>query len=575
MINFKLNKNKLTIIFILIVGFLSLFRIYVGSNLQLWFVTTAHCDDLLLINYADLVGHFTNWNFESLVKNMSYSLFLSFVKFSGIPYSICLSILWVIAALLVLYVVYKFLTKNKIVLLFSFIFILFAPIGFDIATGLRIYRHAIMAPITLISLTALFIFLNYTLKKFNWITVVWGVIAGFTFSFNYYIKEDGITFLPILIVTVFAALIYNIFKTYKSSKKFNIFNFLKIIVACLLPLIVFAGLTIGYEQVNNHYFGVSEINTRSGGELGNFYHNLLKIDDGNKTKEILVPPSTIEKAWNASSTLKSHPELFNHWMHTPWAAGNLYENPLPGDLIMWSLRGTLSDVGLFNNEKSVNEFFKQVNSELEKSFEDGSLNKSDEIFITDSLNGKNMDEISELKTPFIDGLKINLFYEYVRAVQQPVDTEADITSQLVSNDMTRFAESFLNEKIHTNKELHTSQRNAIHFAELDIMVYQYISYIIVLLTIVGFVGLIINQFKNRFKDKNLNMLLIFEIMLIGTFLVQIFAIAWFTSWINQPPIDRMEYYTAGCQGLFALFEILAICGGFKILKKLGEVKNKN
>lgn len=563
MIKFKENKNLVLAIFISIIIFLSLLRLYIGSNLQLWFVTTAQCDDLLMLDYSILTDHFTHWNYNSLVKDMSYSIFLAFVKFSTIPYSVWLSVLWIISALLVAYAIYKFLTKNKIAILLSFVFILFAPIGFDIATGLRIYRHAIMPPATLICLTSLFIFLNYTFKGFNWTTVIWGIFSGLAFSFNYYIKEDGVMFLPILIITVLCVLIVNL---YKSNKK-TILDSVKIIAICLLPLIIFAGTTVAYEQVNNHYFGISKINTRTDGELGEFYHILLKIDDENKTSEILVPPSTIEKAFNASPTLKSHPELFNQWMKTPWAGGDLYTNNLAGDIIAWSLRISLSQAGLFNNEIEADNFFKQVNAELNQALDNGTLEKSDKIFITDSLNGKDINEIYSLKTAIINGLNINLFYEYVRATQKPVDNGVDISSQLVSNDRVNFAESIVNEEIPTNNELTNTEKSAIHFAELDILAYHYSSYIIVLLTVLGFFALFISQIKNRFKDRQLNLLLLYEIMLLGTFLVQIFAIAWFTSWINQPTIDRMEYYTSGCQAIFALFETLAIIGGFVVFQK--------
>lgn len=563
MIKFKENKNLVLVIFISIIIFLSLLRLYIGSNLQLWFVTTAQCDDLLMLDYSILTDHFTHWNYNSLVKDMSYSIFLAFVKFSTIPYSVWLSVLWIISALLVAYAIYKFLTKNKIAILLAFIFILFAPIGFDIATGLRIYRHAIMPPAILICLTSLFIFLNYTFKGFNRTTVIWGIFSGLAFSFNYYIKEDGVMFLPILIITVLCVLIVNL---YKSNKK-TILDSVKIIAICLLPLIIFAGTTVAYEQVNNHYFGISKINTRTDGELGEFYHILLKIDDENKTSEILVPPSTIEKAFNASPTLKSHPELFNQWMKTPWAGGDLYTNNLAGDIIAWSLRISLSQAGLFNNEIEADNFFKQVNAELNQALDNGTLEKSDKIFITDSLNGKDINEIYSLKTAIINGLNINLFYEYVRATQKPVDNGVDISSQLVSNDRVNFAESIVNEEIPTNNELTNTEKSAIHFAELDILAYHYSSYIIVLLTVLGFFALFISQIKNRFKDRQLNLLLLYEIMLLGTFLVQIFAIAWFTSWINQPTIDRMEYYTSGCQAIFALFETLAIIGGFVVFQK--------
>ena len=63
------------------------------------------------------------------------------------------------------------------------------------------------------------------------------------------------------------------------------------------------------------------------------------------------------------------------------------------------------------------------------------------------------------------------------------------------------------------------------------------------------------------------MLLGFEILLLGTFLVYIFAIAWFS--ISQVPSTNSSYmvlYAIPTQALIILFEILSILGFFSILK---------
>ena len=74
---------------------------------------------------------------------------------------------------------------------------------------------------------------------------------------------------------------------------------IKYAVICLIPILIFGASTLTYKEINNHYFGIDEINTRTGGEMGEFWENLLKIDDSTKNNTIWVTSTTLEKAWDA------------------------------------------------------------------------------------------------------------------------------------------------------------------------------------------------------------------------------------------------------------------------------------
>ncbi|WP_299524452.1 hypothetical protein [uncultured Methanobrevibacter sp.] len=339
----------------------SLLRIYIGVNLPIWFFSIGVHDDLLLIKYANLPFHFHNWDITTLVKGISYPVFLFFVNLSGFSYRFWLSLCWIIAALVISLGVYKFITKNKAVILLIFLFISFLPIGFDSDCALRVYRNAIISPFTIMFLGCLFIFIGEVISKIqnNKKILFWGILLGLLFTFTFYIKEDGIMDVPMFLIPIFIVLIFKVFNEFKHTKinRNNLSGLTKIIVLCLIPILIFGIGTMSYKEINNHYFGIDEINTRTGGELGEFYHNLLKIDDANKTTNVWIPVSTLEKAWNASPTLHAHPELLNDLKHSTWANGDLNKNPIEGDLITWALRDSLSNVSLFNNESQANDFF--------------------------------------------------------------------------------------------------------------------------------------------------------------------------------------------------------------------------
>ena len=356
----KLNIMKFSEkIFIPLLILFSIARSYIGYYIPYWFRIRGNHDDLLLFSYAYLNYHFTHWNINSLVKTMSYPIFLFFVKISHIPYGISLSILWIISGLLVIYAIYKFVSKNKLWLILIFIFIIFMPIAFDVYAGARIYRNAIMIPCIISCLTSLFIFISLAISKNKNIKqlILWAIILGVLFTFNYYIKEDGILTMPIFIVSIVSVILYNFYEN--RNKKM-----IKYAVICIIPILILGASTLTYKEINNHYFGIDEINTRTGGEMGEFWQNLLKIDDSTKNNRNWVTSTTLEKAWDASPTLKSRPDLFNSMIKSKWTK-NLTTDPIKGDHVAWELRDAMAKVGLYSNEKQASDFMKQVNDELE------------------------------------------------------------------------------------------------------------------------------------------------------------------------------------------------------------------
>ena len=561
----KLNIMKFSEkIFIPLLILFSIARSYIGYYILYWFFIRGTHDDLVFFSYADLNYHFTHWNINSLVKTMSYPLFLFFVKISHIPYGICLSILWIISGLFVIYAVYKFISKNKLWLLLIFIFIIFMPIAFDIYAGMRVYRNAIMIPSIISCLTSLFIFISLAISKNKNIKqlVLWAIILGVLFTFNYYIKEDGILTMPIFATSIACVILYNFYEN--RSKKM-----IKYAVICLIPILIFGASTLTYKEINNHYFGIDEINTRTGGEMGEFWENLLKIDDSTKNNTIWVTSTTLEKAWDASPTLQSRPDLFNSMIKSKWTK-NLTTSPIKGDHVAWMLRHQMAKVGLYSNEKQANDFMKQVNDELEMSFENGTLKKSEKIFITPLANGKSLSEINDNKNHYITGFENCLFYKHI-------DTENHVqtdSSRYHKSKIINKMEKNLNQPLYKQTEIKKApfnQKIVYKFIDLDIQFYQVISYLLVALSCISFIYSTIYQFKNKFKNRQNNILIGFEFMLLATFIVQIFAIGWFCCFLS--PIESMKYYTIANNGIFALFEILAISGAIKIFmtKKKNQI----
>ena len=569
---FKINLTTLkkleilnSYIIISIICLLSIFRIYIGNSFPYWYsLTSGQLDELLLIDYAHLGQHFANWNMHSLSKTIGYSLFLKFVNVTGLPYGLVFSILWIFAGIFVTYAAYKYITKNKLVLALIYLFIIFFPNGLDLFISGRIYRNAIIFPFLILFLSSLFIFMNklfFDESKY-YSLLIRGIITGLLFTFNYYIKEEGIAILFILIATIFVALIFK-FKNYK-NKNFDLKKSVKFIFLCIIPILIFVGGTFAYSEINHEKFGVYDINTRTEGELGEFFHNLLLIEDSNKSDVIWVPYSTIEKAWGASATLQKHPELLNNLAHSGWAQGDLKKNNVTGDLITWSLRDALALSGLYNDEKSTSDFFHTINGELDAAFKNGDLNKSDKIFISKYAPGRSWDEIYELNDLFFQLLQTSTLYTDLgkNIHEDNIDLLFPTLTYAERNNVSD-VESFLNMHLLTKNEF--SQDNfSLNFAIMNIHFYQLISYVFSILSIAGFILTGINAFSNKPK-KNMLLLFIFEILLLITLFAQLFGLCWFCSFLSYGLYIRA--YCSNCQAIFAFFEVLTISGLFIILEE--------
>ena len=359
-------------------------RILFSEMLGMFYLCYASCDDQLLMNYADFSLHFLEPNHLSLAKDMGFPVFLNFVRLTGLTFTTCLSLIWAFAAFCVLKII-SLLTGNKILRYFFFFYTLFMPCAFDIWSGARLYRNCIIAPFTVIVLcTMLVMIISFVQNR----SIIWkissGIGCGISFTFFYYIKEDGIWILACLLV----ALLVCLFGFRKCHLKRSIIS----LFLLSIPLIIFAITTSVYKDINYKYFGVKEINTRTEGALGEFVKKIYAIDSENRDYYCWAPYDAIEKAFNASPTLSEHRELYDSIVEV---SGGI-DTPIMGDHLSWNIRTALSFTGPWS-ETGCEEMFAKVNDELDKAFANGTLEKDSKIQLLSSAGGRSLPEILQLK----------------------------------------------------------------------------------------------------------------------------------------------------------------------------------
>ena len=161
------------------------------------------------------------------------------------------------------------------------------------------------------------------------------------------------------------------------------------------------------------------MNTRTKGELEWFVSNIYKIGSENRTPEIWAPFDAIEKAFEASPTLKQYPKLLKCIEKSSWVGGNIHKNPISEDFLTWVMRDALVEADMWKSEEQVQQLFKKINEELEQAFKNGTLKTDEKIQLISSMGGRSLKEMFlmgislsyTISIGWFSFIKMLLFYE--------------------------------------------------------------------------------------------------------------------------------------------------------------------
>lgn len=548
--------NRRTIFISSVVVILAILRVSLSLRVGNYFDCTQFYDDALLMNYTNLLDHFKNPNIWSLVKYMGYPVYINILHLFHINYTLGLALTWVVASLLVFRMVELYF-NNSIISIFSYAYVLFLPTAFEMVTSARMYRNSIILPFVIIVFS---IVLNDIYHAFNndekwYVKFFRKFILGFVFLLTYYIKEDGLWILCCLLFFSIVELIGIIVKNRKAIQKLLIHT-----ICVFLPFAIFFGGTNVYKNVNYKYFGVSYLETRNGGEIGKFVANVYKIKSENRTSVVWAPADAIEKAFDASPSLSSVEGLENDILHSDWYQQDIYSNPIQGDFLTWVLRTSLNKLGVWESEKQINDLFEKANSEIESSFENGTLEKDNRIQLLSSTGGYTFSEILDLKklvkASLYNHLAINMYIPGAQLGKTDDTAMCDFASKITGisyfKDYNKRNSDDLN-KTNDLIQLIFSIYRVINF--LLVVVYV-LNLLFVLLRLVIYIKIKAKVLKYM-KNDLINLFFIF--VLSGITLCYAFAISWFSYFLFYKEVTIwLNFYTIAIPGFLSLLFIFSI-----------------
>lgn len=387
-------------------GIATLIRFIFGNMAGVWFPWREQFDDALLVRYANIRGYYLEGKLPYnmvMQKEMSFPLLLNLSARVGLSYVNAVCLLWVLAALTGAIFIWRMSGKKYIFLVTSYIFMLFAPVAFDSWCGTRFYRNTILAPAYLLVISLLLL-VTWRIYEDGWeynagTILVTSLLLAISFVFAFYIKEDGLWLLMCILAAWAFWLLEHLFLLWRHVDKFP--KMILRMCILLLPLILWFGSSKAYKKINEKTFGVAESNIRTEGELGDFLANIYRIKTDDRTTAIWAPKDAIEKAFEASETLRKNQALKESIYHSLWLQGDIDSNPLYGDRLGWVMMSSVFDSQTATTPAEMQSYLAKVNAELEEAFADGRLEKDDKIQLTSGMGGRNLDEIKAL-WPYIE-----------------------------------------------------------------------------------------------------------------------------------------------------------------------------
>ena len=538
----KGRAKKLNIIMLI----LTAWRIGLFISMPLYAISFSQDDDMNLLMAAKNICTFQwlgDYGARTLIKGISYPIFISAAKLMFIPYTMLLALFYAVSAL-VLVKALQITVKNRYFLSAVFLFIIYSPVGFSLEITQRIYRNAIVFP-AVILVTGSAIGLYYSVKcgtKY----MRWSVLFGLSFSFFYYIREDSVWLLPLFAAVPVLSLIMKLIDREKPGRR--------LIVALIVPAAMFIVLMLSYKGMNYVKYGLFTTNDRTSAGFGTLVGDMLRIDTSDNTNaNVWLPRDKYEQIVDACPSLAKDKEAYMHY----YDVRATYPEGTPGDHYVWSFRAAMESLGYYADAVNVDRFCKDVDKELKEAFDSGRLKKATGmVFISSQARGLKTSELGSFvgktfsnlfKLSRYEGISMEPVYEVdaslkrIRFMEGMTSGLAMYPSALIETDSTT-------DRIKDQDPVTVINNHIIIIGNLINKAYRLLAIPMLLFAGVCTVLIVIRLIRSRKREDAEHVIILAGIFL--SMLVLAFGVTVFNDWIGYLGV---VFYSPG---VIALIQVL-------------------
>lgn len=565
----KLKQPSSLILLVVLIS-LTMFRLGLSAKAPYFINLFAGYDDQLFIHYSEeiLKGNWLgSYSTKALSKGISYSLFMVWANKLHLSYGIFLGLFNILASSTAALAL-RPLVNNRWILTFIYAFFLYSPVTLTSEYSTRIYRNTLVVPAVLLvvaCLVGLYFRRNGKLRSF----VLWSVGLSLIFPFYWYIREDSLWLLPLLIVGLLIIAGSVVFenvpnfrvKNFRASLKKFYFTKKQLakLMLCFLPFILLFSTTKVLKNINQEHYGIALVNDRTGGAFGNVSKHLIRMDDGTKLNEtnskVWVSRKALEKAEAVSPTLKSIAKNIDWIYHgSPWSGGE----DIAGDIIFWALRDAAAQAGYYKDGEKTENFWHKVDSELSEAYKKGQLKQKKEIYLTATGDGKLRKDLPLVGEFMKSGFSNNVFYrDYGQGMDGTLGPKEDVAK---AEELLNY--SFLENWQDVNAP-RTEPNKVNKSAEISnriIQLYRDTTPIWLVLCVLGFLIIVVGSLFSKVQLKIFRGMLLIILGLMLSYLIFLIGVSWFCSWAPERKELFMMTYTGAGVPVIQWIEALAFVG---------------
>lgn len=496
-----MNKKKYLIyVFILVI-----IKQILLSHIPIFAIGYAGCDDQLMIKlsayllHGDYLGTF---DCLTLVKGLSFPLFLAFNTALGISYLDAITLLYSLSCIYFVHCVDKLLNKKWMKYILITV-LLFNPIMYTLDVVQRVYRNSLIpSQVLLIFGSFFYLYINRNIKNKNYL--IHSIICALSLLFFYNTREDSIWIMPFVII---CTLITIITLENKNIKK---------ILILLLPIFVLVLGNNCIKLINYKYYGTFTRIDEENSEFSTAMKTLYKVKPEKKQEYVSITREKMNRLYEISPTLKTIQKELDKRMNEYSIIDRSYDEEVEDGWFWWTLRFAAQDAGYYESATKANSFYKNVTKEINDAIKDGKLetvNTMPSSLMSPWKKGYGIKLINAIKDEIIF---TNSFKDLVPSVNESTGELKSISYfEIITN----------NKAIYPTTETNVEENNAakkvsnVYIIKLKLISYIYRTMpIFSIISIISYIILTYRSLKNKVLDNWLiitSILLSYVVLLIG------------------------------------------------------------
>ena len=212
----------------------------------------------------------------------------------------------------------------------------------------------------------------YNINKNTKNSLLWMILASFTWIFMWHTREDSIWSLPVMIVT-WGVLLITILKNKKEHlNKKKVIN--KIALITIPFIILFFSIQI-ISYINYRNYGIYTNNQLNDSNYTKAVMLMMSVKPEKEIEHVTITRETLLRLYEVSPTLANLKEIIeNDYINkTGLVMAEEDNGEVNEDLITWTLTGAANALGYYKDAKTAETFWGKVYDEIKIAIDNGEL----------------------------------------------------------------------------------------------------------------------------------------------------------------------------------------------------------